>query len=388
MSFVTAVAPIVSDPTRQEWAQMVSDNLNYLASVSSGSSGVPTLVNGSFEVGSGAADPVGWVGARAAGNTTAITTTAADVQHGIQGIKMVTPGGISGGVTLTSDQFYICANGLPFVAAWFIKSTLATTSVSVQIRWYDIAGSVVTTTTLYTATTGIPAAWTLMTALCTPPATAKQFKLILTGVNTTAAASVYWDGITLLQYNPSINTVYLSGSGNHTTGPLTQRLKITFRAAGGGGGGGGQAAITGGNGGTGGDTSFNGSTARGGAPGLGGGPASGPTPGAGGAGVSASYASNLFRMGSLSGTAASTVTGAARNGELLGYGGAGGNGTAGGQGGGSGARGEDAVLWLDVQPLTNYAYAIGAAGTAGTAGGAATPGTAGNTGFIQVEEIG
>lgn len=394
MAFVTMTAPAVGDPTRQDWAQLVSDNLNFLYGTSGNAAGLAQLVNGSFEEGTGAnTAPTGWALSIASGNSTDFTTSTADVAHGRQGFKMVTPGSITGGVILTSD-FMLCATGVPFVLGWLLKCSAAGTKAVVAVKWYDEAESIISTDTLYTEAAANPTSWTYMMGSCTPPASARLFKVVLTGVDNTTAASVYWDGVGVWQ-SKGLSSVLFTADGTYTPSPGVTKIKARMWGAGGGGGAG-----SGNNGATGADSWVKSSSynARGGLGGSGG--------GTGGFPRVPVIASNLYQFGGRRGSDAVGTTGGfgARCSGVLSHeetsgggagvagnnapnnsGAGGGGGGGGASGGGGGAAGEyaEAFISLDAGAAVSVQCKVGGAG--GTGGGAA--GGNGGSGLVIIEEI-
>src|SRR5687767_2714320 len=102
--------PVVGDPTEIDaFAQPVINNVNELAARSD-STLAEVIVNGSFEVGTGAdTAPPGWALDIAEGNDTDFEESAANTRHGRKAFRMSTPGSIVGGVTLSSSIFMLAA---------------------------------------------------------------------------------------------------------------------------------------------------------------------------------------------------------------------------------------------------------------------------------------
>lgn len=237
-------------------------------------------------------------------------------------------------------------------------------------------------------------------------------------INTQTTAGTWASAGTQIQVAPfavsKVPTVqkFTSSSGTYYTPAGATYIRV--RLVGGGGGGAGSAAVAnnnGGNGGTGGNTTFGTSLleANGGQGGQGAGGS-----GAGGTGGAVSLASPAIGMAIAGGRgqgfhgSASSTPSRGSMGAVSPFGGGSGGCTqagvgenavanSGSGGGGAGANSAqysgasggsggyiDAIIF---NPLSSYAYAIGAAGTAGSAGTSGTAGGTGGSGFIIVEEF-
>ncbi len=383
---INITPPVVGDPTEIELAEEIIQNQDEASAIIT-SLGDAIIPNGSFELGTGIdIAPDGWVLDISAGNSTDFTTGATDTRHGRQAFKMSTPGSISGGVTLTSDLFLLAAVDRILEFFWLMKSSLATSSVTISILFYDQDEVFVDSVILYNATSSIPTAWTQMSALATPPAGSKLAKIEILGVNNSSAADMYFDGF-FFQPKFQKSTSILLSSGNYTAPVGVNKIKVRMWAGGGGGGGGVSVGSNGGN------TYFNGSSnsARGG---LGGAPPNnsmvpGPR-------FNADYSvTNLVRFGSIGGGG---LGGTWEGGDAIGLIGAqkaalnaaagtntsgGGSGQAGSPNwGGGGGGGEYAEYITSVIPGTIYAYVVGAGGAAGSGGSGN-----GGSGLMIIEEL-
>lgn len=233
--------PATGDPTRLDtYGIPVLDELDALAAAAVIVTSTFGLVpNGSFEIGSAAdTDPAGWTLAIAAGNHTAFETSAANIDHGAQALSMTSPGGITGGVSATSG-YLLCSAGNKFALSWLFRTSVATTTNTVQVKWYTSSGSLVSTDTLYSKAVGNTLTWLQMAAVCTPPATAVYFKIVLIGVNSTTAGVAYWDGVQLLPYKSGM---VFTASGTFYPSPGATQFESEDQASGGGSGGGGGGA--------------------------------------------------------------------------------------------------------------------------------------------------
>lgn len=164
------------------------------------------IPNGSFEVYDAVTDtPVNWVlpppypGGSVARDTATPT-------HGAAGLKMVHPGGAgNGGGTATSD-FVPCSELAPVVVEMIHYATAADMNNQVIFYWYDKnkVACATPSTTVYNSTTN-PISAALLICGATPPATARFFTIRLVGGESSVnvAGTAYWDGLKLLEVNPS-----------------------------------------------------------------------------------------------------------------------------------------------------------------------------------------
>jgi hypothetical protein len=394
MSYVAITPPALGDPTRLLLATEVIANLDDLNARLT-LIGIGGISNGSFETGSGAdTAPASWGLSISSGNHTAFETSAANTRHGKQAFSMTNSSGASGGVTLTSADFIPWAVDYTLRLAWLMKCSVATTTNTVQVKWYDETQTLISTTTVYTAATGNPTTWTQFIYDLPAPVGTKFYKVLLIGVNSTTNGATYWDGVYSTIGKAAAVTV-VTATGTYT--PSTPKLKVTMGGGGGGGQGTAGATAT-----AGGDTWFGVSTqkALGGAAGNGG--------GLKGAEVAPSIAAGLINYGSYSATS--------KSGDLGGDGGygvltwnyrrvipgggvaaggtaaaanSGGGGSGGGantgsaaNGGGGGQAGVCVEYILDVVAGNSYTTTIGAGGAASGNGGA------GGSGWMIIEEIG
>lgn len=390
---VTPNPVAAGDPTRKDtWADIVVAALAWLNGVVSGFTDL-AIANGSFEVGTlPNTSPAGWVSVAAGTNTTAFETSPANVQDGAQAFSMTTPGGVTGGVVLTAADLYPISELQAPIFSWWMKSTAAGILNTVVVNWYDRNGTFLIPTTLYTSTAN-SLAWVNIQAYALAPTTARFFKLVVTGVNNTVPGTVYWDGFRYQQtyIQPPVPTLLTAGSGTFTTGPLTTRLHVKYKAGGGGGSGGALTGNTAPAASAGGNSTFNGVSARGG---NGGASTNGSAGGLGGALQAGTVSGTALLKGSGPGnpgnSSTTTPIGGSAQGSGLGRGGRGGNGLAGssGAGGGGGAEGEEVELYLAVTPNTGYSWVVGNGGSHSVgAGTGAGDGEDGLAGWMIIEEL-
>lgn len=424
MPWVNPTDPNLGDPTRLPWAQNVDGDLLYLYGLLQIAKGTG-IINGSFELDTAPNTnlaPINWALNLSAGNSCAIVTTAANVEHGAQSFSATNPGGITGGVTITNSDFYAIGELDRLYIEWWMKTSVATTTNQVYCIFYDASQALVSTSTLYNASSGNPTAWTHFGYCFSAPTTARFFKLQFVAVNSATAGTTYWDGINYLADRNS-GAVVFQGAGTYTYIPRAGVSMIDADLYGAGGGGAGGAATFAGNAGTaGGDTYVSNAAykARGGAPGAGfatgggAGPAgaqlnpvaittgsplglqygntktaavAGQTSGAGAAGGNGG--ANWMGLAGGAGAAASGngVAGASYG---CGGGGGGGNAASPGGGGGGGAAGENARWIINVAVNTGpITVVVGAGGPGGgVSGGGGGSGGPGADGFCIIREIG
>lgn len=379
---ITVTTPAVGTPTRQDaFAVPVIEAVDYLNSQAALGSNTPDIPNGSFEIGTAAnTAPAGWtLETLAAGNSTAFETNQAYTRHGRQSFKMTTPGAITGGVVLVSEDFQRCSEGIAFTLIWQILASVAGTANAVKVRWYDGTESLLGTSTLWSDTATNPTAWTQKDAVATPPASAKLFKIALEGVNNSIAASVYWDGLSIIHGSARSITAF-GASGTYT--PKTSKLKVRLWGGGGGGGGGANYSNDGSEGSDGGATQIVGTIAyvNGGAKG-GHGNVNG-SPASNGGGENASFSTDSAKFG---------ASGTTPHGGILGtyaQAGNGGGGLDGGSAGGYGSAGRYGEFVLSVVPGVSLTVTIGSGGAGGSGAADAGAGVSAGGGLVIIEEIG
>jgi hypothetical protein len=199
------------------------------------------ISNGSFENGSGAnVAPQNWILALASGNSCNIETIAANVQDGAQSFSMTTPGSVSGGVSLTTSDYYAIGELQKLTFSWWMQSTIATIGNSVYVQFFDNTQTLISTSTLYNNSTTNDTAWAWKTVNFTAPTGARFFKLQLVGVNNATAGTVYWDGIDVIfqnqpatSFSGSQQVSMFTASGTYT--PRSQFVRCLVLGGGGGG---------------------------------------------------------------------------------------------------------------------------------------------------------
>lgn len=139
MPFVVITDPAVGETLEVDtFGKPVLDNLEFLNDeISSFSTGVAAIKNGSFETGTGAnTAPSSWDLTITSGNSTDFETSAVNTIDGRQAFSMTNPGAVSGGVTLESTDFIIGSEKNPFVLQWFLKSSIATSKITINVKFF------------------------------------------------------------------------------------------------------------------------------------------------------------------------------------------------------------------------------------------------------------
>jgi len=142
-----------------------------------------------------------------------ITTSTTSVAHGEKSFKFTGAG--NGAGTATSLKYDILENRA--VDVEFTYQTDAPTSTnSVKIKWYTKADAVVTTTTVYSGTTGQPSTFTTYYRSVAAPATATKAEVILGGIEnggTVETGITYFDGLIVSQ-GRDVNPILYDENGN------------------------------------------------------------------------------------------------------------------------------------------------------------------------------
>lgn len=202
MAFVTLTdADIaVGKPVKQALMQQIKDNFDDLNTRVT--SVVEAIVpNGSFEVDSDADGiPDNWTRSLYTGGSSSFDTSTP--AHGSKAFKFTSPGGSgNGGGYLTSD-YIVCSEYAPVVIQFYLKSSVVNVRNYIQLLWYTAAKAACATpnTLLYDNSTSNPTSWTKFTRGATPPSTARYFKILLNGCDSTVttAGSCTFDGVSLV----------------------------------------------------------------------------------------------------------------------------------------------------------------------------------------------
>ncbi len=248
MPFTVITNPAVGETLKvNTFGIPVIDNLNFLNDELSASTS--TIKNGSFETGTGVdTAPTSWDLVITSGNSTDFETSAANTRHGKQAFSMTTPGGVSGGVTLESTDFFTVSEDYSNRIHFLLKASIATTKITISTRFFDEAESFLSATILYTDSTTIPTDWTEFISEVTPPAGSKLAKIEIVGVDNTTAATCFFDGFEIIASKDTGRSLFTS-SGSFVVPNGVSSVKFSLRGAGGAGAAGGGGAGGGGGGG-------------------------------------------------------------------------------------------------------------------------------------------
>jgi hypothetical protein len=176
------------------------------------------LANGSAELDTDTDTlPDDWTLALETSGTITVSTT--QVAHGKQSFKFTGSG--NGAGTATSEKFDVLEAELIDVQFTY-RTDAATSTNSVKIKWYTKADAIVSTTTVYSGTTGQPAAFTTYNRSVAAPATATRGELILGGIEnggTVETGTTYFDNVIAVQANQYSadslgNPIVYDGAGN------------------------------------------------------------------------------------------------------------------------------------------------------------------------------
>ena len=252
--FVTIPKPAVGDPVKKSMADALVDNLADLndrlkAAESDGS----ILKNGSFEEDVDGI-PDGWT--RTLFNGGSMSILATDSGHGGRSIRFVSPGGAGNGGGYVESGFIRCSSLIPILLLWQHKASVADVRNKVELVWYSVDGAgtktLISTATLYDNSTTNPTSWQMAQAAAAPPATARYFKIKLTGCDSSdaTAGSAYFDDVSI---RPAvfINKTVLDSEGA-TKWKCPPGVTFVLVQAFGGGAGGSKNSGAGGGGGAGG----------------------------------------------------------------------------------------------------------------------------------------
>lgn len=152
--------------------------------------GPNAVYNGSFEDGTN-----GWTLTPYTGGS--IATDAANNMDGATALAITSTVLANGGGSALSNEYRSCTGGenISFLLAY--KASVINISSRARVLWYDAAKALISSNDIYT-TAATPTAQTLAQSLFTAPATARWYRLELTGgipASGTAVGTIYFDGI-------------------------------------------------------------------------------------------------------------------------------------------------------------------------------------------------
>ena len=390
MPYTAISKPSVGDPTKKTaFADAVLDNLDYLNSQLTYTTGGTRILNGSFEQDTDSDGvPDGWAENLFTGGSSTHDTTTQDL--GAKSYKFTSPGGGgNGGGYLESSDYFEVSPAVPLAFTWQMKSSVAGVKNNVIVYWFkpDKTASATPSSTIFTEATNNPTAWAQLGALCTAPSDATFAKLRIVGCDNTdaTAGSTWFDDVAVTPLLFS-RRCEVNVAGNYSwvcpSGVYVARVRCV-----GPGGGGGAANTSSGITGSGGGAGGVGQSLVLVVPGT----AYDITVGAGGAGGSGN-AGNGGAGGSNTTFNTTTVIGALGGGGVGGGGsaGAGGTGTGqitltGGSGNASGNGGSSASPGGAAGAAPGQAGGAPGAGGAGGVNGVTSAGGSGGAGGILIE---
>lgn len=175
------------------------------------------IKNYSFEdASSDPTSPDNWTITTYTNGTQSLDTTAGNQIHGAQALKFTSVG--TGGGFAESDFFPVQEAVVQSVIV-AMKSSSATVRNVIEILWYDRSQSLLSTSSLYDASSGNPTTWTDKSANATPPSNARYAKLRLTGCHSSVATlgSTWFDNVRVI----ANDFVTLTGTQTLTNKTLT-----------------------------------------------------------------------------------------------------------------------------------------------------------------------
>jgi len=199
-------APAQGDPTKQSFAQSVSDEFATLTSQYAGLASLGVIPNPSFEADTNANSvPDGWTFTAQAGPGTGVLVTSTSA-HGAKSFKITSTGGGNGGGSLQMTDFSECSPQVPLLFGWQTKSSAAGVKNLFEVRWYSDADEAdfLSTSTLWSEDTLNPTSdFVKYQVGIIPVATAKYFKIKITGCDSTdtTAGDAYFDDVTVSKCN-------------------------------------------------------------------------------------------------------------------------------------------------------------------------------------------
>lgn len=137
-------------------------------------------INGSFETDTNADGvPNDWDLAPYTGGTVLIDSSTAI--HGANSLKFSSVG--SGGGVASTTEYYETEGGYPVKVSFDLISANANTRNKVQLYWYNASKIFLSSSDAYNNGVSNPTSWTRKEALLTAPASARYYKIVVTGVD-------------------------------------------------------------------------------------------------------------------------------------------------------------------------------------------------------------
>jgi hypothetical protein len=161
------------------------------------------LANGSFEVDDGAGDPENWTIVETGAASRALTTTEADVAHGLQAESATMTVASGDGVKYTSANYAPVGDGQRVHFSALVKNASGI-KITAKILWYywtgaAFAAATTSSTTVYSASETLSAYALLLGSAVVPAGTHDgrywRLEIEVGGTGETTAGTVYLDGI-------------------------------------------------------------------------------------------------------------------------------------------------------------------------------------------------
>jgi len=241
------VDPNPKSATRLSWAKLIRQWIQYLAGGGGSIANLADFLNGSFESSADGITPDNWSFTPFTNGAGAIDTSTSE--DGTNSFKITAPGGGgNGGGYLDS---YISGGSVgalipwspdsDFWVSWAYKASVATMSNKVEVRWWDSSKLYISSSTLWSASSGQPSSWTPNAGnvlAASIPSNARYASIRFTGGQTGSdAGSVWYDEVKV--FYPASQGKYqiFTSDGTFTTGPRQTSVTVDLISGGAGGGG-------------------------------------------------------------------------------------------------------------------------------------------------------
>lgn len=250
--------PSIGDPTGQ---QTIADVIAALAQLDidiAAVLGERMVNNGSFEVDTDADNiPDGWETTLYTGGTEALTTDVGAgtlSAHGAKAYKFTHPGGAGkgGGEIATEAGSYIeITPNRGYWISWLNKNSVAGVTNSVDVLEYDATQSLLTTTTIFTASTN-PTSWKQLRAVFYPANAATRYvrlKFKCGETSASTAGDIYIDNVEMARIPRQMLKLDTVGTWKWVCPTGVRYIELELIGGGGGGGANGSGGTGGGGGG-------------------------------------------------------------------------------------------------------------------------------------------
>jgi hypothetical protein len=170
------------------------------------------LRNGSFDGGSGLD---GWTQTPYTDGSISVNTS--NESDGVNCVAITSTVLANGGGYITSDEYVPAVYGRAYTLGGLVHASVANVSSKVEIKWYDQAKALVSSSTLQSSS-ATPTSATEWIATAVAPSTAKYMRVVVTGgvpATGSATGTVYFDALYL---SATITRAYLDGSSTLANG--------------------------------------------------------------------------------------------------------------------------------------------------------------------------